>query len=233
MTSGFTLPQKLLLGLLRGLMRLLLRLEVTGLEHIPASGPVIIIINHLDWVDPALVCGVSPRPIIPLAKKEAFRSWWLGPLMRFYGAIPLQRSGADTGAIKAALQVLQANGVILMAPEGTRSPTRQLRPGKNGAVMVALHSKATVVPIGLSGTPSLGTYWRKFKRAPVRLSVGQPFRLKSFAPGGPAHRAEIAAITQEVMVRLAMQLPPELRGVYDCEPVPSVYILADTPPMAP
>ncbi len=229
MTSGFTLPQKLLLWLLRGLMRLLLRLEATGLEHIPASGPVIIIINHLDFVDPALVCGVSPRPVIPLAKKEAFRSGLLGPLMRFYGAIPLQRGEADIGAMKAALQVLQTNGVILMAPEGTRSPTHQLQPGKKGAVQMALHSGAVIVPVGLTGTPDLGAYWRKCRRAPVRLSVGPPFRLRSFSASGPAHRVETAAMTEELMIRLAAQLPLELRGVYEGQPLQPVYTLTDTP----
>jgi 1-acyl-sn-glycerol-3-phosphate acyltransferase len=228
MNSGFTLRQKFLLGPLRLLIWLLLRLEVTGLENIPAYGPVIIIINHLDLVDPAIVCGVSFRPVIPLAKNEAFHSPLLGPLVRFYGAIPLRRGEADTGAVKAALQVLQANGAILLAPEGSRSPTGQLRPGKKGAALIALRSGAPVVPIGLVGTPNLGLSWRKFQRAPVRLSVGKPFWLHACSAHGPEHRAETALMTQELMMRLALQLPPELRGVYNCpDPLESNSPVAD------
>ncbi|MBI1880175.1 MAG: 1-acyl-sn-glycerol-3-phosphate acyltransferase, partial [Chloroflexi bacterium] len=125
--------QNIMVRLLQLLMKLLLRLEVTGLENIPATGPAIIIINHIAFLDPLMVCGVSPRLVVPLAKKEAFASFFWRPFLTLYGAIPVQRGQADTRAIKLALQVLKHNGVILMAPEGTRSPTCELQPGKEGA----------------------------------------------------------------------------------------------------
>jgi 1-acyl-sn-glycerol-3-phosphate acyltransferase len=202
-----------MLWLLRLPMKLLLRLEVTGLTNIPTTGPVIIIINHIALLDPLLVCGICPRPVIPMAKKEAFDSSIWGPLLKGYGAIPIQRGEADVRAIKATLQVLRDQGVILMAPEGTRSPTYQLQPGKDGVAMIALRSRATLVPIGITGSHHLKSYWRKLSRPPVKLNIGEPFQLSPLADQRKT-RPEMNAITHELMYRLAKQLPPEYRGVY-------------------
>ncbi len=200
----------MLVGLLRLALKLLLRLEVTGLEHIPASGPLIIIINHIAFLDPLMVLGVSPRLMIPLAKKEAFDSPLWGPLLRLYGAIPVNRGQADLRAIKAALQVLQNQGAILMAPEGTRSHSHQLQPAKEGAALIACRSGAAVVPVGITGTPQITTCWRKLRRAPVQLTIGPPL---TFSRGGLS-RPNLAAITQTLMLHLARQLPAQFRGVY-------------------
>jgi 1-acyl-sn-glycerol-3-phosphate acyltransferase len=196
------------------LMKLLLRLEASGLENIPATGPVIIVINHIAFLDPLMVCGVSPRLVIPLAKREAFDSLLWRPFLTVYGAIPVQRGEADTRAVRAALKVLKHNGAILMAPEGTRSPTYELQPGKEGAALIALRSEATIVPIGITGTHQIKANLTKLQRAPVRLVVGPPFRLRSTSASGRVARTETAAMTQAIMHRLARQLPPEFRGVY-------------------
>jgi 1-acyl-sn-glycerol-3-phosphate acyltransferase len=224
--SGGTISQTILLFFLRWLIKLLLCLEITGLENIPTAGPVIIIINHIAFLDPLMVCAISPRLVIPLTKKEAFDSLLWGPLLKLYGAIPVQRGGADTRAIKSTLQVLKQNGVILMAPEGTRSLTYQLQPAKEGVAMIALRSEAAIVPIGIIGTHQIKAHWLKLKCAPVQLTVGQPFRLRLTSTNGRAHRAEMVAMTQELMVRLAQQLPPEFRGVYNpLEEVREIYLI--------
>jgi 1-acyl-sn-glycerol-3-phosphate acyltransferase len=224
--SGCTISQTILLFLLRRLINLLLRLEITGLENIPTAGPVIIIINHIAFLDPLMVCAISPRLVIPLTKKEAFDSLLWRPILKLYGAISLQRGEADTRAIKSTLQVLKQNGVILMAPEGTRSPTYQLQPAKEGTAMVALRSEAAIVPIGITGTHQIKAHWLKLKCAPVQLTVGQPFRLRLTSTNGRAHRAEMVAMTQEIMYRLAQQLPPEFRGVYKHpEEVREIYLV--------
>lgn len=210
----FSPIQKVFLGLLGLLMKALLRLDVAGLENIPAAGPVVIVINHIAFLDPLMVCAVSPRLVIPMAKKEAFDSFLWRPFLKLYGAIPVQRGEADTRAVKAALQLLRQQGVILMAPEGTRSTTYQLQPGKEGAAMIALRSEAVIVPIGITGTHQIRANLTRCKRAPVRLAVGRPFRLRSTSANGRSSRAETAAMTQELMYRLARQLPSEFRGVY-------------------
>lgn len=222
----YNLRQKFLIGLLRLLIKLLLRPEVTGLEHIPVSGPLIIIINHIALLDPLMVCGVSPRLVIPMAKKEAFDSPLWGPLLKLYDIISVDRGEADLRAIKSALHILQHKGAILMAPEGTRSPTYQLQPAKEGAAMLAYRSKAIIVPVGVIGAQHVKAYWFKLRRAPIHLAVGKPFRLHSASTQGRASRAELAQMTEELMLRLAQQLPPEFRGVYDQpEAAHEVYIV--------
>ncbi len=217
-SAVYNFRQKFLIGLLRWLLKLLLRLEVTGLENIPLTGPTIIIINHIAFLDPVMVCGVSPRLVIPLAKKEVFASLLWGPLLKLYGVISVNRGEADLRAIKSTLQVLKNNGAILMAPEGTRSRTHQLQPAKEGAAMIAWRSGAVVVPVGITGTPYIITYWRQLRRAPVQLTVGPPFRLSTTVSEGRTVRPDLAVLTQKLMLHLAQQLPPKLRGVY-CQPV--------------
>lgn len=209
----YTLSQKFILWLLRLLVKLLLRLEINGLENIPSTGPVIMIINHITLFDPVMVCAASPRLVIPMAKKEAFNSVW-GPFLKGYNAIAVHRGEGDIKAVKSALRVLQHNGAVLLAPEGTRSSNHQMQPGKEGAIMLALRSGASLVPIGVTGTERIKTYWTHLKRAPVQLSIGQPFRLDPGSDNGRVSRAEMAAMTQEVMYRLARQLPAAYRGVY-------------------
>ena len=80
--------------------------------------------------------------------------------------------------------------------------------------MLALRSGAPVVPVGITGTHQLKPYWQKIRRAPVNLSVGEPFYIRSMTSGGRASRADMVAMTHEMMYRLARQLPPEFRGIY-------------------
>lgn len=212
--SGHAFGYWLQMKTLRILMKLLLRFEITGLEHIPATGPVIIIINHIAFLDPIMVFGSVPRRVTPMAKIEAFDQPVWGLFMKVYGAIPVHRGEADTNAIKQALRLLKAGEIVLLAPEGTRSPTHQLQPAKDGATVLALKSGAPIVPIGVTGTHQMKAYLRKLKRAPVHLSVGKPFYVQPPTYDSRLARQEIAAVTREVMYRLAAQLPPEYRGVY-------------------
>ena len=212
---GHPVGRKFLLWLLGLLMKLLLRLEVVCPENIPATGPVILIINHIAFLDPILVCGISSRPVTPVAKREAFDSFFIGPIMKIYGAIPVRRGEPDLKAIRDMLRVLEEGGVVLLAPEGTRSPTYQMQPAKAGIALLARRSGAIITPVGISGTHRLKSYWTRLRRAPIRLQVGQPFHLRQVSANGRASRAELAVMTDEIMYRLAAQLPPALRGVYD------------------
>lgn len=196
------------------LMRLILRFEITGLENIPASGPVIIIINHIAFLDPVMVFGSVPRRVVPMAKSEAFSLPIWGMFVRVYGAIPVRRGEVDMSAIKHALRFLKRGEIILMAPEGTRSHTHQMQPARDGAILLALHSGAPIVPIGVTGTHRVKEYWLRLKRPPIYLSVGRPFRVQPPSNNGRFSRQEVSAITQEAMYRLAAQLPLEFRGVY-------------------
>lgn len=213
--TGSAAGRWLQMVVLRVLMRLILRFEITGLENIPATGPVIIIINHIAFLDPIMILGSVPRRVVPMAKVEAFELPLWGLFVKVYGTIPVRRGEADIFAFKHALQALKRGDIVLMAPEGTRSRTYQLQPAKDGATMLALRSGAPIIPIGVIGTHRVRTYWLKLRRPPVHLSVGEPFWVHSPpSSNGRLPREKVSAITQEAMCRLAAQLPPEFRGVY-------------------
>lgn len=213
---GHPLARKFLLGLLRLLMRWLLRFEITGVERVPLTGPVVVVINHIAFLDPVLVLGCVPRRVVPMAKIEVAKSPVWGQVINLYGSIPVRRGQLDLRAFKDALRILKQGGLVLLAPEGTRSRTHQLQPARDGAVMLALRSQATIVPVGVTGTHRIKEHWLKFKRPPVRMRVGAPFRLQpsNSCAGRRPSRREISVMTREIMYRLAALLPPEYRGVY-------------------
>lgn len=206
--------QRFLLWLLRLWIKLLLRVEVINTELVPRSGPVVVVINHVGWLDPLAAVGAFPRIAVPMAKQEIFSWFFAGSVVKLYEAIPVKRGGDDTRAFKAALRVLKQGGAVLLAPEGTRSRSCQLQPGKDGAVMLALRTNAAIVPVGVTGTHLVESYWKRFRRAPIQLSIGPPFQLQPPAGRERVHRDHIHAMTHEMMGRLARQLPAEWRGVY-------------------
>jgi 1-acyl-sn-glycerol-3-phosphate acyltransferase len=201
----------------RLLIKLLLRVEIIGLQHVPASGPVIIIINHIAFLDPVLAITSLRRTVIPLAKIEVFSLPLWGWTTKTHGSIPVRRGEVDLDAMKAALRVLKSGGAILLAPEGTRSRNYQMQPAKDGAIILALRSEAVILPIGLTGTHQVKANWLRGRRAPIRLSIGAPFRPEPPSGASRPSREEISALTTQAMIRVAEQLPPEFRGVYGNE----------------
>ena len=107
--------------------RLLFKLEIVGAENVPARGPFIAMMNHIYFVDPVLVGVVAPRLIIIMSKIENYNILLLRPFLHLYGCFPVRRGELDMAAIRTSLHVLEEGHGLLMAPEGTRSPTKSLR----------------------------------------------------------------------------------------------------------
>lgn len=204
--------RKLLNALLRVLYFVLFRLEVSGKENVPPTGPLILMINHIDAMDPFIVVGVFPRAVTPMSKIEVFSLPLIGILARAYGAFPIRRGQVDKQAIRRSFEVLQEGDVLLIAPEGTRSPTHSLQRGKEGMALIAARTGAPIIPVGVIGTQDAARYWRQLRRAPVRIVIGEPFRLD---PGGQQlRRPVLRTMTDEAMYQLAATLPPVYRGIY-------------------
>lgn len=204
--------RRLLQPVLYTLIRSLTRPHVEGLEHLPRQGPVILIINHIHAVDPFVTIGLLPRYGVPLSKIENYDLPVMGPLMRWYGVIPIKRGEADIWAVKAAEAVLSAGHLLLMAPEGTRSRDGALQQGKEGLAFLARQANPVITPLAISGTTALMTHWRRLRRTPLTLRYGPSFRLR-WPPGRPG-RQHLRLLTDAAMGRLAALLPPEMRGVY-------------------
>lgn len=178
-------------------VRALRGLEVSGLENVPEAGPVIIAANHVSLLDPPLVgVAVYPRraPFF-VAKRELFRPAPVGAFIRGLGAIPVDRKAADTGAVRKALEVLEAAGCLVLFPEGTRArPGRPPRPPKAGVAYLARQTGAAVVPARVRGTDAL------LRRSPLSIRFGPPLAYR-----GAESREEYQRFAEAVM-RAVFQL---------------------------
>jgi 1-acyl-sn-glycerol-3-phosphate acyltransferase len=208
----YQLRRRLLRFLLRTIgFTLLARIEgVQGLQNIPASGPAILMINHIAFVDPIAVLHVLPRQVTPMAKIEVYSYPVIGLFPRIWGVIPVHREEADRRAIQQALSVLRAGEMILVAPEATRSP--QLQTGKEGIAYLATRADAPIIPVAIEGTPGFPClpFSARWRGPGIQLNFGRPFRFRHAGPGRP----DLRQMTDEAMYLLAAMLPPERRGVY-------------------
>jgi 1-acyl-sn-glycerol-3-phosphate acyltransferase len=184
------------------LMRVGFRLEVRGREHVPASGPVLLVANHVSVLDPPFVGGAAPRELYFLAKEELFAIPLFGRLIRAVNARPVKRDGSDSRALKMALRLLGEGRALLVFPEGTRGVEGRLRAGKPGAGMLAVMSGAPVVPVYVSGTGRALPPGRTIPRPTrVRVSFGPPLHFKARDDEGRKERYREA--TQEMMRAIA------------------------------
>lgn len=203
--------------------RLVCRVRFEGLERIPRRGAVILAANHISNADPVILgAWITPalrsRRIHWLGKRELFDWPVLGWLARRGGVHPVDRSTADVEAFRLASRILEAGWVLLVFPEGTRSPTGTLQEAKDGVATLAMRTGATVVPIGINGTdavwPKGRTLPSPFPRRTATVRVGEPFRVADLVPADADRRAAKTLATTAIMGRIAELLEPRHRGVY-------------------
>lgn len=199
---------RLLFPPIRAVMLRYVRIAMHGREHVPASGPYILVMNHINWKDPPLVSLALGTSIRWMAKAEVFRWPIIGFLLRGIGNFPVRRGDSDRRAIVMAIRILQ-NGLPLgVFPEGHRSEDRALLRAHPGVGLLAERTDALIVPCGVVGTPGA---LRLMGRTRPELHFGPPFRVKDLAP---EERADHQAVADAIMRRIAAQLPERMRGVY-------------------
>ena len=200
-------------AMMRGALNLVGRFNITGIEHLPATGGGIIIINHVHWLDPVLMLTSTRRTIVPLAKVEAFESLLASIMVSPYGSIPVHRGEVDLQAIRAASEVIQEGGLVLISPEGTRSKTGALIEAQEGLAFLATRNDALIIPAALVGTTEAYKHLWRLRRANFNINIGEPFKLTN-PGGGKVTREQLRSMTDYAMRRLAALLPVEMRGVY-------------------
>jgi 1-acyl-sn-glycerol-3-phosphate acyltransferase len=200
---------RLLFPPVRFLVFLFARIEVRGRENVPASGAYVIVTNHTSWKDPPAVSLALGVPIRWMAKREVFDYFFLGFLLRGIGNFAIRRGESDRRAIALALQVLEKGLPLGIFPEGHRSKDRTLLRGWPGISLLADRTDALIVPCGIVGTPTARLRLRR--RTEVVLSFGKPFRVSDLAP---EVRKDRQATADTIMLRIAAELPAEMRGVY-------------------
>lgn len=204
------------------LARAVWRPTITGLEHVPETGPVILASNHRSFADSVVIPVVVPRKVVFLAKSDYFtgtgvrgrlqRAWFEG-----LGMLPVDRDDtkAAMASLDVALDVLARGEAFGIYPEGTRSRDGRLHRGRTGAAHLALTAGVPVVPVGLRGTEQLqpvGARWPRLAR--VSVAFGEPIDPRGRYDGVPLGRAR-RLLTDEVMAAVQRLSGQEQSGVYN------------------
>ncbi len=224
-------PQRLLQGLLRPEFLRFVRWELDGLEHLPRTGPAIIVANHRSYFDPialGYLAGRVDRAVRFLAKKEVVDAPVVGQIVRAMGTIRVDRGTGSNAPLELAAEALEGGELVVILPQGTIprgeeffEPTLRGRPG---AARLAATSRVPVIPVGIWGTEKV---WPRAARVPdltnitdpptVRLSVGPPVALK--------YRSD-RADTERIMRAIEKLLPAEAAD----RPTPSAAEIAEASP---
>ena len=187
-------------------------IRVLGQEHVPRTGPLIIVANHQSNADPPVMVYAVPRPIFFMAKRSLFWGPVLSYLFRSVHVYPVDRDGRDMDALRWAQRTLGSGKALLVFPEGTRSPGG-LRRATDGLAYLALSSGAPVLPVAITGTEHIrGMFRIAFHFQRLHVTIGEPFLLQRSE--GRLDRTQLQAATGEVMARIAALLPEAYRGVY-------------------
>jgi 1-acyl-sn-glycerol-3-phosphate acyltransferase len=199
------------------LARLLTRCEFHRPANLPHRGPVIVAVNHLHYVDPVFVMLALPvRHITVLIGDTWAEAWPISWMVKMDGGIYVRRGEADRAALERCLAVLNAGGVLGLAPEGTRSRTGAMQRGKPGIAYMATKANVPIIPIGISGQDAISAEWKRFRRPRIVVRVGEPFMLPQVQ--GRHKGEQLQALSDQVMCRIAALVREDLRGVYANEP---------------
>lgn len=170
-----------------GVFKPLYRIEVSGLEHFPKDGGVLLCTNHIHNFDPLVVGITAPRPVHFMAKEELFKVPVLGNIVRKCNAFPVKRGKGDRESLRAGLKVLKDGNVFGLFPEGTRSKTGEIGKGLSGAGFFALRAEADVVPCAIIGP------YKSLKT--LKVVYGKPIAMEEIR----AAKASAEQVTELIM----------------------------------
>ncbi|RPF39787.1 1-acyl-sn-glycerol-3-phosphate acyltransferase [Streptomyces sp. Ag109_G2-6] len=199
--KGAAVGRRIGIGLMYGLWKP----RVLGAWKVPATGPVILAVNHSHNIDGPLVMGTAPRPLHFLIKKEAFVGP-LGPFLEGIGQVKVDRSGTDRTAVTRALDVLGNGGALGIFPEGTRGDG-DFASLRAGLTYFAVRSGAPIVPVAVLGsTEAKGRFVKGLP--PLRSRVDIVFGSAFEAGDGTGRRTRTAldAATVRIQDRLTAHL---------------------------
>jgi 1-acyl-sn-glycerol-3-phosphate acyltransferase len=203
----------------RFIIWLIADVEIVGMENVPDSTSFAIAANHIGRLDIELVFVALDRTDFILPVAEKYRE---NPFTRFVGymmgVIWLDRYTTDFKAIREMMTRIKHGGVLVIAPEGTRSKTGALQEGKPGTAFLAAKAGLAIVPVALSGTGDQDVVdnLKHLRRSHFKAIGGQPFVLPPLRK--ESRDEQLKEYTEEIMCRIAALLPEDRRGVYKEHP---------------
>lgn len=186
-----------------------IRVDVTGLEHVPAGTCCIFLANHVSNLDPTAILPAIPGRSSVLLKQGLMRIPILGTAMRMGGFVPVARGNRrDTAkaSVSAAATALKSGLHLLVFAEGTRSEDGRLGAFKRGTFYLAMETGAPIVPVAISGTEKM---MRKHSAA-IRPGVARVQMLPAIDPAQFATREDLMRATRQA---IAQALPEEMQPI--------------------
>ena len=205
-------------SVVRFLTKIIADIEINGLDKLP-EGNVIVAANHLGRLDTAVLLCVLDREdiIMPVAEKYKNHPFF-GAIGRAANAIWLNRFDADYSAFRQILDRMKQGGLLVIAPEGTRSKTEALQEGKMGVAFLANKSGYPVLPVAVTGTEDrlIVENLKHFRRSKITASAAALLYID--IPQGKGREEAMRQATDEIMCQIAALLPEKYRGVYADHP---------------
>ncbi|WP_402842927.1 lysophospholipid acyltransferase family protein [Microbacterium sp. GXS0129] len=208
-------------AVLRPLFTALYGARTSGREHVPPTGAVLLVANHLSGWDTVLIPTAASRPVQFLTKSSLFtRPGPLGRVLRWFftsiGGVPVLRTAgqAAQAALDSGARILRAGSVFAVFPEGSRSRDGRLYQGRSGAGWMALETGATVVPVGVVGTADMALFGPLRGRPRPEVRFGAPLDLSDLEgmPRGAARRIATERIMAAIAALTSQERADEVNG---------------------
>jgi len=199
-------------------LTLVFRTRVFGANHVPATGPVLLVSNHQSNLDPpAISSSITRRQLWFVAKEELFRkklsAWLIGSL----NSIPLKLGESDARAIKQVVHRLKQGGAVLIFPEGSRTTDGRVHPFKRGVLVLVKRARCPVVPVAIEGPFDIWPKGGKMRLSSARIAVrfGEPIPAEELMRDGPdAALARMAREIETMRLGLRRVLRRHTKGRY-------------------
>ena len=206
------LAGKIATVIIHRLLRIICKVDAQDLNKIPPIGPYIIAMNHTNFLEvPMIYTHLLPRKAFGIVKKETWKGGLIKWMATKWEAISVDRESTTTETFRLSRSVLEDGNFLIIAPEGTRNKTGNLRLGKPGIISIALRSNVPIIPVVHFGGEDIIKNLKSFKRTKFTFKVGTPIILY---PAGKIDHAKRKYFTDQLMYRLAELLPENNRGVY-------------------
>jgi 1-acyl-sn-glycerol-3-phosphate acyltransferase len=169
--------------------------------------------NHLHFFDPPLVAAAMPyREVTVLAAEKWAETWPVSWFLKSIGAIFVHRGEVDREALNKCLTVFAENGILGLAPEGTRSRSGTMQRAKPGIAYLATKADVPILPLGISGQHQMLAEWKRLRRPRIVVRYGQLLKLEPVQ--GRQKVRQLQERSDEVMRCIAALVDEDLRGVY-------------------
>lgn len=182
--------------------KLFFRYRVVGHEHVPAQGGVLIAANHASYVDIPFMGAAVRRRMWYLGRQDLFLPV-LRPVLQWLGWIPIRQDRLDRDGFGKAIRLIQEGKIVVIYPEGTRTPDGLLRRGKPGVGVIVAETGCAVIPAYIAGTREvlpLGA--RRISLHPIRVTFGAPIDFRDAAQHSSG-KEFYQHVSRTVMARIA------------------------------